>query len=412
MNKAFFTFFFLLAFASFAQTPNSWTRIVDFGGIGRESAVAFSIDSFGYVGALGEYDSDTIAGNRYPTDFWQYNPATNAWIQKANFPGQGRIDAISFVIGSKAYVGLGYLYKDFWEYDPATDAWTQKADFGGGARDGAACFSTAGKGYVGLGNSDTASAMKDFWEYDPTTDIWTQKNDFIGGVRTNAVGLAIANEGYIGFGIQSAGMEPMKDFWMYNSDSDTWTRKADFIGEPKLAPFTFVIANKGYLGTGTDSLYSDDSDFWEYDSSTDTWTQKDSFGGGNRFLSAGFSIGNRGYAGTGTTGSLENCVKDFWMYTPDSIATGITELTNQMQVLFYPNPVEDAGILQIYSDANTKATIDMIDQQGRTIETIFKGDLSGGDTTFNIDTKQLTSGMYFITITSSMGKRTIKFTKI
>ena len=25
------------------------------------------------------------------------------------------------------------LIKDFWEYDPATDVWTQKADFGGPA---------------------------------------------------------------------------------------------------------------------------------------------------------------------------------------------------------------------------------------------------------------------------------------
>ena len=47
--------------------------------------------------------------------------------------------AVAFSIGSKAYIGTGQddssYYKDFWEYDPATDTWTQKADFGGDRRD-------------------------------------------------------------------------------------------------------------------------------------------------------------------------------------------------------------------------------------------------------------------------------------
>ena len=39
-----------------------------------------------------------------------------------------------------AYIGTGNgngynLYNDFWEYDPSTNTWTQKANFGGSARD-------------------------------------------------------------------------------------------------------------------------------------------------------------------------------------------------------------------------------------------------------------------------------------
>jgi hypothetical protein len=41
--------------------------------------------------------------------------------------------------------------KDFWEYDPATNTWTQKADFGGTARYSAVGFSIADKGYLGTG---------------------------------------------------------------------------------------------------------------------------------------------------------------------------------------------------------------------------------------------------------------------
>src|SRR5205823_1893159 len=64
--------------------------------------------------------------------------AQGTWIKKAGFGGGGRAYIVGFSIGTKGYMGTGYdgstSKKDFWEYDPATDAWTQKADFGGTAR--------------------------------------------------------------------------------------------------------------------------------------------------------------------------------------------------------------------------------------------------------------------------------------
>lgn len=74
------------------------------------------------------------------------------------------------------------MKKDFWEYDPATNAWTQKADFGGTPRFLATGFSISGKGYIGTGDG-TTGYTKDFWEYDPMTNIWTQKADFGGTAR-------------------------------------------------------------------------------------------------------------------------------------------------------------------------------------------------------------------------------------
>jgi hypothetical protein len=95
----------------------------------------------------------------------------------------------------------------------------------------------------------------------------------------------------------------------------------------------------------------------------------------------------------------------------DTSTTHIKEIANNMQVSFHPNPVDDAGVLQIFTDENTKATIDIMDQQGRTIETIYSGDISNGGTTFNIDTKALSSGLYMIVISSGEGTKTIKFLK-
>jgi N-acetylneuraminic acid mutarotase len=424
MNKAFFTFFFLLAFASFAQTPNSWTRIADYAGFPRGFTSAFSIDSFAYVGGSGFYQADTFAGDLEPRDFWQYNPYSNQWIQKANFPGQQRYNAVYFTIGSKGYMGLGANdypslslppLINFWEYDPTLDTWTQKDSFPMNLPQGAqglAGFSIGNKGYVCFGGIDSSNfILQNFWEYDPTADSWTPKANFPGQGHNWPIGFNIGTKAYVGMEISYDNLIYNRDLWEYDPSTDTWTQKASFPGITRGGIFDFVIGSNAYIGTGLDSLNTYLNDFWEYNSVTDQWIEKDSFGGGNRQGVAGFSIGNIGYAGIGENPN-DQYPTDFWMYTPDSIATGITELTNQMQVLFYPNPVEDAGMLQIFIDENTKATISITDQQGREIKEVYSGDITNGNTTFDINTKALTSGLYFLVINSDEGKKTIKFTKL
>jgi hypothetical protein len=57
--------------------------------------------------------------------------------------------------------------KDFWEYDPVTNAWTQRADFGGTGRSGAVGFSIGSKGYIGIGGDSNNAFLNDFWVYTP-----------------------------------------------------------------------------------------------------------------------------------------------------------------------------------------------------------------------------------------------------
>src|SRR6476659_4073799 len=92
--------------------------------------------------------------------------AQDTWVQKSdlgcdapNVPQpSARIGAVGFSIGSKGYLGTGYSIsspyytKDFWEYDPDSNAWTQKADVGGTDRYWAVGFSIVSKWYVGTGS--------------------------------------------------------------------------------------------------------------------------------------------------------------------------------------------------------------------------------------------------------------------
>jgi len=90
--------------------------------------------------------------------FESLNTQANPWIQKADFGGVGRHRATGISIANKGYMGLGHVngtgididYKDWWQYDPASDSWTQKANFPV-LNHGAVAFSTSTRGYVGGG---------------------------------------------------------------------------------------------------------------------------------------------------------------------------------------------------------------------------------------------------------------------
>ena len=202
-------------FWEYDQALNVWTRKADFGGGNRIGAVGFSIGNKGYIG----WGINSSANYK---DFWEYDPATDIWTKKADFGGTARSDVVGFSIGNKGYAGTGLYYnysnssstyyKDFWEYDPAKDIWIQKADFGGAARYRAAGFSIGNNGYIGVGKN--SSNQTDFWQYDPDTNAWTKKADFGGGSRVDPAVFVIGYRGYVGTGI--AGLATYtKDFWEY-----------------------------------------------------------------------------------------------------------------------------------------------------------------------------------------------------
>ena len=119
--------------------------------------MGFSIGTKGYLGT----GTDQVSSFN---DFWEYNPATNAWLQKANVGGGARYGTAAFVIGGKGYVCSGTINPaDLWEYNPATDTWLQKANLPGLTRGYSVGFAIGYKGYVSTG--DNSSSLKDLWEY-------------------------------------------------------------------------------------------------------------------------------------------------------------------------------------------------------------------------------------------------------
>ena len=293
---------------------NIWNQKANLPASNRVSSVGFGMATKGYLG-MGAPD-----GNFNPSlkDFWEWDPPTNVWTQKADYGGGPLAAGTGFSIGTKGYAGSGYgNITTFWEWDQPTNTWTQKANYPGTTSPGGfdVSFSIGAKGYMGTGDVMTA----EFYEYNPATDTWTRKADFGGGPRWAAVGFSIGTKGYIGTGSGTMGYD--KDFWEYDPASDTWTQKADFGGTGRWLASGFSIGNKGYIGCGADMGANPCSDFWQYDQATNTWTQKADYGGGPMRDGVGFSVGNYGYFANGCSDANKmNSNNNFWQWS-DSICS-------------------------------------------------------------------------------------------
>jgi gliding motility-associated-like protein len=291
-----------------------WTQRAQSGGatpVARYQGVAFSINNKGYVGT-GNSDPNGVTLLK---DFWEYDPVTDQWTQKADFGGSARRLAVGFAIGTKGYIGTGddgSVKNDFWEYDPVGNTWSIKANFVGAARNNAVGFAIGTKGYIGTGVDGSANFLNDFYEYDQTSNTWLARAALPAAGRNAAVGFAIGTKGYIGTGFSDPGAVFYNDFWEYDPAGNTWTQKANVGGPGRNAATGVSIANRGYIGMGFGGTFR--NDFWEYDPASNTWIQKANMSGGGRNTSTAFNISNdRCYVSSGylATNAITN---DIWEY--------------------------------------------------------------------------------------------------
>ena len=253
---------------SYVYSPfqNDWDETSplggDFGdGLQRASACGFSIENNGttkgYI-ALGQ--AQTVP---FLNDLWEFDPVTEAWSQKADFIGQPRRQAVSFVIGSKAFVGTGEgtegLLKDFYVYDAQTNSWNQISDFAGSPRRQAVSFALAGKGFLGTG--DDGIKRNDFWMYNPQTDQWILKAQFPGIARSGACSWANGPTAFIATG-EGADFSFLNDLYEYNYYTNSWVQRESLPGSPRKNAIAFCLDGVGYVGTGYNNQFLDD--FYAY----------------------------------------------------------------------------------------------------------------------------------------------------
>ncbi len=417
----------------------------------RISATGFSIGNKGYMGT-GFVHLNGVSSSR--KDFWEYDPATDSWTQKADVMGNPRADAVGFSIGSYGYIGTGWGNSNyFMQYNPAQNVWVLQNDIGGSMRGNAVAFVIGSKAYVGTGfslvNGQTIN-LKDFWEFTPGKGngrgTWKQVADLPGIARKAAVGFGIGQKGYVTTGINvvdSAHYTWYKDTWEYDPNTNPktggkWTQKADFPAIARAYGVGFSInGTKGYVGTGNSGNAHEGfkNDFWEYNPANtgSPWTRKADFPGAARDCAVGFSIGAKGYIGLGLFGndydSIEN---DFWQYDPGTIpggpgswmqkadfglhrsllkdaeSTDIKDPASSEKLLVYPNPSASDFNFRLKTTCEELVTIQIFDMLGRLVRE-YKS-LSPDD--LMIIGENLNVGVYIAVVTQGEYRKTIKLSKV
>lgn len=345
---------FLAVFQLSAQ--NVWYPVDSMNGPPKSVTTSFVLQGEGYVvGGLTDVD--------FTRKMYSYDPSTDDWDDELSWGGesgggQNRGSACGFVANEKAYVGLGQgnsagFYNDFWEYDPETATWTQKADFIGTPRRNAVAFSVDDIGYVGTGQ-DMNGLTNDFFSYDATTNSWSQVSDFPGTPRKNAVGFAMGGDGFIGTGDDGI---VRNDFWQYHPATDTWLQRADFPGGARAGAVGWGNFPTAFICSGEDANGNFKKDLWEYNFYGNMWVQRSDLPGPPRKHATAFVINGTAYVGSGFNGIF---LDDFYQYNQ---ILG-TESPEVKAMMVYPNPTTDflsiSGTLSLEQVRLTDATGNML----------------------------------------------------
>lgn len=370
-----------------------WNQKANFGGTARHRTTSFTIGNKGYMG-LGHYNSGP-SGNIHLEDFWEYDPASNTWTQKADFGGGPRYHAVGVSYGSKAYIGTGrsiggILNTDWWEFDPIANTWTIKSSFPGQQCRGAVAFLLDDYIFVGTGQT-TSGFTSDFYAYDIINDQWLGGvSTFPGSPRTSAVCFTINDKAYVGTGGVGCGTT---DFYEYKLSTNTWVQRANVGTLIRQEAVGFAVNGKGYIGTGDNcSSGLNYKDMWEYDPATDTWIEIEEFAGSARRYLDAFVIGNKVFCGLGTSGVN---YADLWEF--DQTLSVIDRNKDLLQVETFPNPVVDIVTFKVgdlpLGVENSDLSLMIYNINGQQIHTeLFTSNV------LSFDRTNEPSGSYFYTI--------------
>lgn len=290
-------------------------------GIGRASAVSFVINDRAYV-ALGRSASRSGALN----DCWEFNSDNDSWTQKARFPGIGRVNGIAETVDGKAYVGLGFdlskgIYqdaaqlKDFWCFDPQTNTWSRKADFPSLSTNACVSF-VAGKFiYAGFGFTG-ATFTNELWKYDTEKDAWFQMKYTGVTRRTGSVVCCDGEKVFFGTGYNS---RKENDWWEYYPVTDSWKKRKSMPGSSREFAVALTVNHRFFVATGrhfAGNLTGGElkNDVLEYDAVKDIWYNRGTLPASGRENAVAFVLNGKAFIGFGENDQA--VINDLWCFEP------------------------------------------------------------------------------------------------
>lgn len=396
--------FLLTAFFSFillTVSAQEWTQVASMPDDFRSHhSFGFGINDIGYVVSGTNQLIDEPSNN-----FYSYNPDTDTWTQKDDFPGAARSFGIGEVYKDKAYFGFGLgdaIYNDLWVFDPLEDSWEELPSCPCAPRFHPAFTITNDKLIVGMGGSQNGN-RNDFWMYDLLTEEWEQIATYPGVVRHHPYQFSIGDYHYAGFG---HGQSIYTEWQRYDASTDTWDKMTDIPAEGRVAGTQFSFNGKGYIlsGDGVDHRSMETGEFWEYDPNTDSWLELTPHPSTSRWAPASFILYNAVYVINGLTE-----VPDLGYTTVDEVykyQLAPVSNTNEIEIDYdiYPNPATAFIRLETNMTFNKSDVVEITDATGKVILSIQAKEM--------INVEALASGVYHLTLKTDDGSTTKRFVKM
>ena len=238
----------------------------------RYAASSFMIENMIYI-IGGTYPNFTISNT-----VEAYDITTNTWSTKASYPA--KLDAL----GTFALNGLGYcvggqnsieyipsLYsKSVYSYNPATNIWTQKNDFPieqAGVNEGVIA---QGKAYI-VGDIIPNGISNEIYVYDEANDSWSLETN-VPALTTGKYIAAIGDKIYIMGGFDPTGV-PLKSNYIYDITTKTWTTGKE-LNTARAYGGTFTNNGSVYLVGGFNDLSYSSSLVEKYNTLTNNWNEE------------------------------------------------------------------------------------------------------------------------------------------
>lgn len=331
-----------LFLSSFVHSQN-WSSVAAVPSIGRDDAVAFSLNGFGFV------VTGNLGGFTESNKLFQYDARTNSWNEKATFPGTARQYSSVFVLENKAYLIGGYSetglpLKDVWEYNGFTDSWTQKNDFPGLARWHATATNMRNTAYFGMGTT-ADSTLSDFWKYIPDSDSWFQLASYPGGPNRSVLGFPLLDDLIFGEGFDINPISYSDSWYAFHSITETWS---SFPALPAGKRAYGTAINNGFSalvcgGMDENSVFQNDCYYLDH---TKKWQAASPLPINGLRGAKGFSLNGNFFIGTGLNQDAVR-VSDFYQWNS-------VPKTPEESILF-PNPSND--YFRLITEADAKVSV-------------------------------------------------------
>jgi|ERR1035437_9118074 uncharacterized repeat protein (TIGR03803 family) len=365
---------------------------------------------------------------------FEWNPSTNTYTKKIDFDGanKGRFPFGSLTLsGGKLYgmTGQGGIndYGVIFEWNPVTNICIKKFDFdpanGGGEYPQGSLTLSGGKLY-GMTTQGGANISGIIFEWDPSANIYTKKIDFdnttTGGNPFGSLTLAggkfygMTNTGGAsGLGVifqwDTAGNSFTKeiDFNSVNGAYPNYTRLLDVTSDQPLVLSNLPGAQNTCMGTASSVTFTvtdADNDVPVFTNSSSNTTLLP-----NANISV-INVGGNNYQVTSTPASVQTGTTTVTVIADDgygstasfnftltvTVCTGMTEQSNTISVVIFPNPFSSSAQVQLSGITDLSGTeIQLFNMLGEkvAVQTITKPE-------FTISRNNLQQGVYFYRISS------------